>query len=156
MKNVKKRILAAVVLIGISVMIGYGSQGKNGFEENEIVKINGLPVCREEFSLVMEENRLQYERELAEEFQIPQDIEAEQYFSGEDDYWRKIVDKNVEKLCRIKVQQKLAQDRGLAEVFKWEVFLKHDRGISNCTDTAALSRGTRAVEGISCAPPAAL
>lgn len=124
MKNVKKRILAAVVLIGISVMIGYGSQGKNGFEENEIVKINGLPVCREEFSLVMEENRLQYERELAEEFQIPQDIEAEQYFSGEDDYWRKIVDKNVEKLCRIKVQQKLAQDRGLAEVFKWEVFLK--------------------------------
>ncbi len=99
-------------------MIGYGSQGKNGFEENEIVKINGLPVCREEFSLVMEENRLQYERELAEEFQIPQDIEAEQYFSGEDDYWRKIVDKNVEKLCRIKVQQKAGPGQG-----DWRRFL---------------------------------
>ena len=123
-KNIKKKVLAVVLLLGTVVIAGYGNQGKSGFEENEIAKINGLPICEEEFRLVLEENHLQYERELTEEFQIPPDIEAEQYFSGEGEYWKKMSDKNIEKLCRIKVQQKLAQDRGLTEVFEWETFLK--------------------------------
>lgn len=122
MKKRKKRLLLAGMLMGTVILAGCGSQKQSAGQE--IVTVNGTPVFQDEFKLLLKEHSFQYERELYDEYQIPVDEEPEDFFGGKEKYLEKMAQKNIEKLCRIKVQQKLAGERGLAEDFKWETFLK--------------------------------
>lgn len=120
----KRRRLMTGMLMGAVMLVGCGSQERGQPVEKEIVTIDGTQVFQDEFRLLLKENYFQYERKLCDEYQIPADEEPADYFGGEEKYLEKIAEKNIEKLCRIKVQQNLAGERGLAEDFKWEAFLK--------------------------------
>lgn len=108
---------AVKVAVGLACMclIGWGITcivNRSSVKENEAMRVNDISVDSREISLVFDENKMQYDRELCQEGVSEKDA----------DYRERLMEKVIADMSRIKIQQSLAAEKGLMPQFVWETF----------------------------------
>lgn len=89
-----------------------------------VMRVDGSEVYEEEFSLLLKENTLKYERELRQEYGIAEDQPVKDYLEEHNENYRRLLfQKNAAFTARTRAEQSMAQEYDLASEFTYEALL---------------------------------
>lgn len=122
----KKRGVKVGVSIGlvlalsvIALIVGFSAP-----KDTAVARINGSPVFKEEFLMLLRQNEMQYENQLREEYSIPGEQSVLAYLGGnEAEYHGLMFEQNFAYITSCRMEQALAQEYGLASEFTYQSFL---------------------------------